>query len=475
MAEVKIFQKGHDIAVESDHELHINHLIAVRPDEKKHLLVRESSAYRTGLEHKYRLMPIHYFSVKEALLHDNPQIGFRDVNKLIFRTRLNIEPRKYQEEAHKRWLKNNMRGIIVLPTGTGKTVQALIAISHLSCNTLVVVPTIDLLAQWKSSVLQNMGIEEQNIGIFGGGERDIKPLTIITYASAQKYVRLLATKFDLVVFDEAHHLPGEVYRTIATGLIARYRLGLSATPERPDELHHDLDELVGPIVYRKGHDDVSGYIASFRLEKINVRLNDNEKEKYEKNMKIFRDFLISGKIRFMGPKSYSRIIMMSGQSKAAYDALIAHKEARKIAFNAEEKIRVVLELLNKHKNEKVIIFSEYISIVDQISRKYLIPLITSKTAKKERETILSCFRDGTYSKIASGKVLDEGINVPDASVGIIISGTGSKREYIQRLGRILRPKKETAILYELVSEKTVDAKASGRRKLKVKSRTDENE
>ncbi len=475
MGTVIIFRKGHDIAVESDtalDALNIPHLMQFE-DHKTPLLVRESPSYETNLKYKYRILPMHYFYVKEALLASKLKkkslfIKFKDTNKRDLKTELKITPRKYQAQAHNKWLKNNMRGVIVLPTGTGKTIQALLAINYLLESTLVVVPTIDLLKQWKTSILENLNVQKESIGIFGGGEHDIKPITIITYASAQKYVSTLSTKFDLVIFDEVHHLPSEVYRTIAMGLTAKHRLGLSATPERPDELHKDLDELIGPVIFRKEHDDVSSYIASFRLEKITVKLTDEEKEKYDNHMKIFRNFIISRKIRFRGPQSYSRIVMMSGRSKAAYDALIAHNEARKIALNAGEKIKIVLELLEKHKKDKVIIFSEYISIVELITKKYLIPLITSKTGKKERSLILSNFRKGTYTKIVSGKVLDEGIDVPDASVGIIISGTGSKREYIQRLGRILRPKKETAILYELVTEKTLETKAASRRKLKHK-------
>ncbi|RLG15341.1 MAG: ATP-dependent helicase [Candidatus Nanohalarchaeota archaeon] len=467
-ANVIIFQKGHDIAVESDTALDVAHLVPLEDEVKEPLLVREMSSYKTNLEYKYRVLPMHYFSVKDALAKEKITVKFRDENKLSFRTKLKVTPRDYQAQAHKMWVGNDMRGVVVLPTGTGKTIQALIAIDYLCENTLVVVPTIDLIKQWKMSVVENLGVREDDIGVFGGGEHEIKAITIITYASAQKYISALAVRFDLVIFDEVHHLPSEVYRTIAMGLIARHRLGLSATPERADELHLDLDDLIGPVVFRKEHEDVSSYIANFKLEKISVKLSDEEKERYDENMKIFRNFLISRRIRFTGPRSYSRIVMMSGRSKAAYDALIAHNEARKIALNADAKIKVVLELLEKHRKDKVIIFSEYISIVEIISKKYLIALITSKTGRKERETILSHFRDGTYTKIASGKVLDEGIDVADASVGIIISGTGSKREYIQRLGRILRPKKDTAVLYELVSEKTLETKAASRRKLKRK-------
>ena len=102
----------------------------------------------------------------------------------------------------------------------------------------------------------------------------------------------------------------------------------------------------------------------------------------------------------------------------------------------------------------------------QYHKKFLIPAITHKTDKAERREILKKFRDGEYKAIASSQVLDEGIDVPDASVGVIISGTGSSREFIQRLGRILRPApgKERAILYELVSAGTSEVRVARRRK-----------
>jgi superfamily II DNA or RNA helicase len=102
--------------------------------------------------------------------------------------------------------------------------------------------------------------------------------------------------------------------------------------------------------------------------------------------------------------------------------------------------------------------------VDQISRRFCLPSITYKTPTEERRTILERFRSGQYSKLVSGRVLNEGVDVPDCRVAIIVSGNSTKREYIQRLGRVLRPKAGQALLYELVTSSTTEEEMAKRRK-----------
>ena len=134
-----------------------------------------------------------------------------------------------------------------------------------------------------------------------------------------------------------------------------------------------------------------------------------------------------------------------------------------MAFNSQNKIEKLKELLDKE--NRTIIFTKYNNTVYRIARRFLIPCITHKTYKSEREEILRKFKQGKYKVIVSSRVLDEGINVPEANVGIIISGTGSSREYTQRLGRLLRPRpNKKAILYELITRKTMEVKTAARRR-----------
>jgi len=115
-------------------------------------------------------------------------------------------------------------------------------------------------------------------------------------------------------------------------------------------------------------------------------------------------------------------------------------------------------------SDQVILFSEYNPVVEQISRRFCLPSITYKTPAEERRIILERFRTGQYSKLVTGRVLNEGVDVPDCRVAIIVSGNSTKREYIQRLGRVLRPKLEQALLYELVTTGTTEEEMAKRRR-----------
>jgi superfamily II DNA or RNA helicase len=135
-----------------------------------------------------------------------------------------------------------------------------------------------------------------------------------------------------------------------------------------------------------------------------------------------------------------------------------------IALNAEAKIATVVELLEKHRDDKVIVFSEYNAMVDVLSERLLLPSITYRTALPERRQILDRFRGGEYGKLVTGRVLNEGVDVPDANVAIVVSGSSATREYIQRLGRVLRPKTTDAMLYELVTRRTTEGRSARKRR-----------
>ena len=375
-----------------------------------------------------------------------------------------IELRDYQKKAVERWMIGK-RGVIVLPTGAGKTHVALEIIKRLSVSTLVIVPTLALVEQWKER-LSIFG----EVGEFSGRRKELKPVTVTTYDSAYINAEQLGDKFLLLVFDEVHHLPAESYRQIAEMSIAPYRLGLTAIPEREDGLHRLLPELVGGIVFEMSPKDLAGrYLADYEVRRIYVPLDEDEKRRYEEKAKKFRDYVLSRGIRLENLEDFRRMVMLTGIDEDAYEALRAWDEAKRIAFNSKNKLRKLRELLEQHRNDKIIIFTRHNDLVYRISRAFLIPAITHRTDRKERDEILRKFREGVYRAIVTSQVLDEGVDVPDANVGIIVSGTGSSREFIQRLGRLLRPKNGKAILYELVSKETGEVKVSRRRKRVLKS------
>jgi superfamily II DNA or RNA helicase len=377
--------------------------------------------------------------------------------------RLEVVLRDYQEEALRRWFGAKCRGVVVLPTGSGKTIVALEAIRRLGLTTLIVVPTIDLLGQWRDALKNLLHVSE--VGILGGGSKSLFPVTVSTYDSASLKAAELADAFGLLIFDEVHHLPSASYRLAAEASIAPHRLGLTATPERYDELHYDLDRLVGPVVYRIGPRllEREGYLAPYRIQTIQVRLTSQEQAEYAAHMAVFREY--TQKLAQTEPGwDFNSLVEHAFFDHEARDALSNLEKARRIALEASGKIDHVERLLTQHREAKVIIFSRYTRIVEAISHLLGIPLITHKTKAVERERILTAFKQGKYTKIVTGQVLDEGVDVPDASVGIIISGSGSQRQFVQRLGRLLRPQKEEAVLVELVTEGTIEDGLAQRRR-----------
>jgi superfamily II DNA or RNA helicase len=167
-----------------------------------------------------------------------------------------------------------------------------------------------------------------------------------------------------------------------------------------------------------------------------------------------------------GPTIFEALLRRSGFDPAARQALAAQRKARMLALNAEAKIGAVETLLKQHTADKVIIFSEFNVLVDAISKRLLLPSITYRTASEERKATLAAFRGGAYTKLVTGRVLNEGVDVPDANVAIVVSGNSTPREYIQRLGRVLRPKPGEAVLYEVITRGTAEEHSSRRRRPK---------
>jgi superfamily II DNA or RNA helicase len=412
---------------------------------------------------RFRAMALHYRDIVDYL--NNSKIGFTDnVLDLIPCPELhsNITLRDYQKQSLDAWILNSKRGVIVLPTGSGKTVIGINAISLLNTPTIVVVPTLDLLDQWRSRLKKEF---KADVGMLGGGEQEIKALTVSTYDSAYIHAARLGNKFGLIIFDEVHHLPAEGYKHIAEMFASPFRMGLTATYEREDGLHAELNRLVGGKVFEKKVKELAGeHLSPFRLQKIAVELTAEEQKEYEHNQGIFADYLRRCNITIRTPLDFQKIVIRSGRDPNARKALLARNKARDIALNSISKIEKFREILKKHTESRLFIFTEHNKLVHIISKEFLIPAITYRTATRERSEILDRFRSGVYRAVVTSKVLDEGIDVPEADVGVILSGTGSRRAFIQRLGRILRKKEgKEAVLYEIVSAETSEINTAKRR------------
>lgn len=374
-----------------------------------------------------------------------------------------IEPYRHQKEALAAWKQAGRRGVVVLPTGAGKTLVAQLALKDTPRSALICVPTLDLMHQWFAGLLA--AFPDANIGLLGGGSKDDAPILISTYDSAGIYAEDLAGRYAVQIFDECHHLLSDFKRVVAEMGLAPYRLGLTATPKRSDGRETDLERLIGPTVYTCTPEELAGdTLAAYREVIIRVRLSPNEQRHYDELIAQRNDFLRRANIKLGSIEGWKQFVMASGTAQGRV-AFLAHREARSLAYGTEGKLRVLEEILANHPSERTLIFADDNAAVYRVSREFLIPVITHQTPVKERHAILERFRDGTYRLLATSRVLNEGIDVPEASVAVVLSGTATEREYIQRLGRILRQAQDKkAVLYELVTEGTSEERVSKQRR-----------
>ena len=421
-----------------------------------------------------RALALHYQDIITYL--QNSGIQYEDnVMELIPLPNLRIENinlslRPYQKNAIENWIKAGKKGCIILPTGSGKTIIAIKLIEIINTSTLIVVPTLDLMEQWTKFLSKYF--QKMEIGNIGGGIFNITGITVSTYDSAYIRSSFIGNKFAFVIFDELHHLAAPGYRTIAEQFASPYRLGLTATYEREDNLHLDFPRLIGGIVYQSFVNELARdkHLASFTIEKRYVKLLPEEEIEYQKNYDQYLSYLHKLGLRY-DQIALQKLIMISGKNQYARNALLARNKALDIALNSQSKIIELRKILSENPNRKTIIFTQHNKLVYLISNNFLIPFITHKSSKQEREDALNGFRDNRYRVLVTSKVLDEGVDVPDAELGIIVSGTGSKREFIQRLGRLLRTKPNftNAKLIEIISSGTSEINTSIRRKQALKN------
>ncbi len=384
-------------------------------------------------------------------------------SKLDVKITFQHQPRQHQKDALKAWISSKYRGVISMPTGSGKTYFAMLAMAYIKRTTMIVVPTIDLLHQWASLLERNFATK---IGMLGGGSKEHGEITVATYDSAQLHMEYCGNRYGLIIFDECHHLPSPGYRLAASMSIAPYRIGLTATPDDDLERKKITDELIGPIVYQLHIDRLKGNIlANYKINRIYLHLTDEEQIRYDTNRSKYLSFVRSCGIDFNKENSWREFIYKCAVSNEGKEAFTSYMEQKAIARNAIAKIKTLWELIKKHKNEQMIIFTADNNTAYKIGETFFLPVITHSTKAIERKNFLDKFRNGKYPIIVTSKVLNEGVDVPNASIGVVISGSASIREHVQRLGRILRAKdnKGKAILYELITYNTSEMNVSERR------------
>jgi superfamily II DNA or RNA helicase len=422
----------------------------------------------------YRIYPREYITIMEEVSKFNlpikSSLPFSLPEFLLSseysNLKLSLSLFQFQEQALNSWIRNRYRGIVVLPTGSGKTILGCAAIQKLGISTIIIVPTILLLEQWRNRLIEYLNLNSDQIGLFGGGNQDIKPITISTFESAHLYLSRFRSQFGLMIIDEAHNLSGINYEKILDGYLSPYRIALTATLNSKDSAFKTLTEKgLQKIVYEAFPKDLENIeiLAPYKIISIKIDKIKEESE-YSKNIDILKSFF--NKYNIYGSDAFEKLRFMVNRNTDAYNALQAYNIAKRIAFSAEDKLTELEKLLIQHSDEKMIIFSDLIDFCERIGREFLIPVLTHRTSKEERNRIMKMFREKSDTKLCVGKIFDEGMDVPSAKIGVIISGSSQNRQFIQRLGRLLRKDKEEkiAILYEIVSKNTLESRYSSKRK-----------
>ncbi|MFQ3308385.1 MAG: DNA excision repair protein ERCC-3 [Candidatus Nanohaloarchaea archaeon] len=342
--------------------------------------------------------------IKEALLkkgypvEDNSK--FREVDEKIG-CDLTIDLREYQQEYVDKAY-DERAAVLANPAGSGKTVTSIGLMAKIDAPTLVLVPQRSLVNQWKREILDKTTLTEDQIGEYHGGQKKMKDVTIATYHMAAEKTSLFRKDWGLIIFDEVHHIPSKMFRKTAN-LQSTRRIGLSASPVREDNKEREIFALIGKEIggewarfFQEGHvvkPDVELRFVEFE--------SDYYRNKYE-------------------------------QASGIKKAIVASKNPAKIPL--------LEKLLEKHEGDKTIIFCDWIDQGEQISEQFDIPFVSGETEFEDREDYFQKFRENELTTLIVSRIGDEGLDLPDAEIGIVMSGQGgSRRQATQRAGRVMRP------------------------------------
>ena len=412
----------------------------------------------------WRCDPLYY----QRLMHELARLDYNIEDKVKrWREVVLPEPklpalRPEQQEALNKWMEVK-QGVVVMPTGTGKTEVALAIMKELSVSTLIVAPVRDLMYQWHRRIMQGLGYDA---GIIGDNTYMVRPVSVITYDSACIHMDKLGHLFNLIVFDECHHLPGDMRREAALMCAAPFRLGLTATPGRSDGRHKDLDKLIGPKCYTLSIADVKGKtLADYQTLRIPVHLDESEQLVYNECSHLVRQYMYEKNKDAEKSYKWQDLMAELTSDPEARKVQKAYYKMQSIQERAQEKLRVLEDIFRLHLRERIIVFTGSNVMARDVSKRFLIPCLLNHCGKKERLDILDGFKDGVYPAIVANQVLDEGVDIPAAKVAVILGGQASTRQATQRLGRILRKSgNKDGILYEVICEDTSEVKRSRQRR-----------
>jgi superfamily II DNA or RNA helicase len=378
------------------------------------------------------------------------------------------ELRPYQEAALEAWEGAGQRGLVALPTGSGKTWLGVAAIARTRARSLCLVPTRVLLEQW-CEILERWFARP--IGRLGDGHAEVRDITVATFESAWRRMPWIGNRFDLLVIDEAHHFGQGVRDEALEMVVAPLRLGLSATPPREEAQIERLGTLIGPSIFAMSVGDLTGsYLAELETVTITLELNASERSAYQRLEHRFRTAFRSWQ-RLAPGGTWADFARSAVRTLEGRDALHAWREARALVAYTESKRATLAQLLERYRERRALVFTADNATAYTIARAHLVPPFTCDIKRKERSSVLEQFRRGELRALVSARVLNEGIDVPEADVAIVVGGALGEREHVQRVGRVLRPSDDKrALLFELVAAGTMEVRHAQRRRAGLASR-----
>ena len=369
--------------------------------------------------------------------------------------------RWYQDAALAAWGAAGRRGVVALPTGAGKTLVAIAAMARLGVATLCLVPTRVLLDQWAQAIGRCYATAP---GRIGDGEHRIDAVTVSTYASAITWAPRFGDRFGMVVVDEVHHVGAECPREVLEMLVAPARLGLTATPAVGDVADH-IDRCIGPVVYALSIDDLVGdALSEFDLVTVPIRLSSEERTRYEGLRRTFTATYAA--FQSVAPGAgWDAFVTAAMRSTHGRAAVAAWRASRALLAYPAGKQLALRELLARHADARTLVFTGDNATAYAIARELLVMPITHEISRGERAEMLAKFRSGEAPVLVSSQVLDEGFDVPEAEIAIVVGGSGSTRRHVQRIGRVLRPRDgKRARVYELAVQDSTEVAQMRRRR-----------
>lgn len=354
-----------------------------------------------------------------------------------------MELRGWQAAALAEFERAHRRGVVSAVTGAGKTVFALSCAARLQPSTvLVVVPTVALLDQWWEESASYFGLALGEVHVITGRRRmrsgTINLAVLNTAAKLQDEGRTVPS---FLIVDECHKAASEKFRS-ALAVPKTASLGLSATPERPydDGFEEVIVPALGPLLYSYTYAEAlkDKVIVPFFLRNLVFEMEEDRQEEYAKLT-----------------RSIGRSVTKNGLD-APETVRLFLRRARVMNLSLR-RVRLALKLVAQHRGQRILIFHEDIRACDLIQsvlgeNGVSSGVYHSQMSLRRRAEALRAFREGELEVLVTCRALDEGFNVPEAEVGIIAASTATRRQRIQRLGRILRPSpgKDGAVVYTLV-------------------------